>query len=378
MKPYRILIVGCGVGGTLLANLLVRRLRPEEAQVTLLSRDGEHVYQPGWLYVAVEDEEETELSRPEKELLRQEVFFLHDEAERFDLDRRQVWTHSGERVPYDMLVIATGSRLDLDRIPGLREGAHHFYSAVGARNLQHALRAFRGGRIVIGIGGMPFKCPVAPLEFTFLLDDYLRRRNLRQQSEIVYTFPIGRCFPIESVAELAQRYLDERAIRTEFFFDIDGIDPERRRISSLVGELEYDLAVIIPPHRGAEAIIASQIGDEEGWIPTDRYTLQMEGVEQVWVIGDATNIPISKAGSTAHYQAHVVAERITAFVRDQEPEAHYDGHVQCFLELGEGKATLLDFNYEMPPSPPRPSRFYHIAKKLFNRAYWYLIPPGRI
>ncbi|MCS7082550.1 MAG: NAD(P)/FAD-dependent oxidoreductase [Bacteroidetes bacterium] len=378
MSPCRILIVGGGVGGTLVANLLARRLKPEEAQVTLLSQDAEHHYQPGWLYVAVDDMEETDLRRPEKALLEQEVFFIHDAAERFDLERRRVWTRSGEVLPYDWLVIATGSQLDLERIPGLQEGAHHFYSLVGARNLQYALRAFRGGRVVIGIGGMPFKCPVAPLEFTFLLDVYLRRRGLRGQTELVYTFPIGRCFPIESVAELAQRHLDERGIRTELFFDIEGIDPERRVIFGMSGDLAYDLAVIIPPHRGAEAVLRSGIGDDEGWIPTDRYTLQLEGVEGVWVIGDATNIPISKAGSTAHYQARVVADRIVAQIRGQEPTARYDGHVQCFLELGDGKATLLDFDYEHPPEPPRPTRFYHLAKKLFNRAYWYLIPTGRV
>jgi sulfide:quinone oxidoreductase len=248
--------------------------------------------------------------------------------------------------------------------------------------LRRALHHFEGGRIVVTVGGIPYRCPPAPLEFTFLLEEWLQKQGLRGRTEIQYLFPLPRVFPIESVAEVVTPLLEERHIDYTVFFNADAVDTERKVISSLEGEeVPYDLLVVIPPHRGAQVIEASGLGDEQGWLPTDRATLEVKGKPHIYALGDATDLPVSKSGSAAHFEAKVVAARLIAAVSGEEPhgdEATYDGEVMCFLETGYNKATQLVFNYEHPPHPPRPSLYYHMEKQLFNRAYWHLVPQGLV
>jgi sulfide:quinone oxidoreductase len=252
----------------------------------------------------------------------------------------------------------------------------------GALQLRAALANFEGGRIVLGIGGIPYRCPPAPLEFVFLLEDWLRKRGLREQTEIHYTFPLNRVFPIESVAEVATPLLDERGIKYTTFFNSEAVDTEKQVISSLEGEeIPYDLLVMVPPHRGAKLIEDAGLGDPQGWIPTDRETLEVKGQEHLYALGDATDLPVSKSGSAAHFEAKVIAHRLIAAVRGEalDPKhALYDGEVMCFLEAGRNTATQLVFNYEHPPKPPRPSLYYHMEKQLFNRAYWHIVPQGLV
>ncbi len=232
------------------------------------------------------------------------------------------------------------------------------------------------------MGGIPYRCPPAPLEFTFLLDEWLAKHDLRSQTEIQYLFPLPRVFPIESVAQAVTPLLEERHIGYTVFFNVETVDTEKHIISSLEGEeIPYDLLVLVPPHRGARVIEDSGLGDEQGWIPTDRNTLEVKGHQHVYALGDATDLPVSKSGSAAHFEAKIVAARILAAIRGEEPkpdEASYDGEVMCFLETGYNKATQLVFNYEHPPRPPRPSLYYHMEKQLFNRAYWHIVPQGLV
>jgi sulfide:quinone oxidoreductase len=259
---------------------------------------------------------------------------------------------------------------------------HDFYSLEGALRLQAALHTFEGGRIVIAVGGIPYRCPPAPLEFAFLLEDWLHKRQLRQKTEIHYLYPINRVFTIESVAEMVTPLLEARGIKYTVFFNAEEVDTERQLITSMEGEeIPYDLLVLVPPHRGAKVIEESGLGDEQGWLPTDRATLEVKGQPHTYALGDATDLPVSKSGSAAHLEAKVVAHRLIAEIRGEEPsngEATYDGEVMCFLETGQNKATQLVFNYEHPPHPPRPSRYYHMEKHLFNRAYWHLVPQGLV
>ncbi len=230
--------------------------------------------------------------------------------------------------------------------------------------------------------GIPYRCPPAPLEFTFLLDEWLRKRGLRDRTEIHYLYPLPRVFPIETVAEVATPLLEERNVQYTIFFNTEAVDTERKIISSLEGEeIPYDLLVLVPPHRGARVIEESGLGDEQGWLPTDRATLEVKGVPHMYALGDATDLPVSKSGSAAHFEAKVVAHRLIAEIRGEEPrngEATYDGEVMCFLETGQNRATQLVFNYEHPPHPPRPSLYYHMEKQLFNRAYWHIVPQGLV
>jgi sulfide:quinone oxidoreductase len=321
------------------------------------------------------------LHRPERSLLDKRIDLVVAKATRIDPVARTIATESGPAIAYDRLIIATGARALPDEIPHFTEEAHHFYGADAAARLRAALDAFDGGRIVIGIAGMPYKCPPAPLEVTFLIESELRQRGLRDRSEIHFCSPIGRAFTIESVSEMATPILEAKGIELHTFFNVEAIDPERKVVESLEGEeLPYDLLILVPPHRGAQVVIDSGLAPPSGWLPTDPHTLEVRGTEGVYAIGDATDLPLSKAGSTAHFEAPVVVERIVAAIEGREPSAKgsYTGKVMCFFEVGDGKGTLLQFDYDHPPRPPRPGRIWHLGKVVFNRVYWHTVPRGRV
>nr|BBH92187.1 pyridine nucleotide-disulfide oxidoreductase [Thermogemmatispora argillosa] len=396
--PRQIIIIGGGVGGTITANMLARQLRPHEAEITLIDSTGRHVYMPFWLYMPFSDSDPQShlLVRDERTLLHQRVHLLIGQVQQIDVANHQVHVYQssaleparGKResiLVYDDLVLATGARLALADLPGLEEGQgvwHHFYDTEGALRLRQALSTFPGGRIVIAVAGIPYRCPPAPLEFTFLLDDWLRQHCLREHTVIEYLYPLPRVFTIERVAEMVAPLLEEREIATRVFFTPEAVDQQRRVIRSLEGEeVPFDLLILVPPHRGAQVIEASGLGDSQGWIPTDRHTLQVKGQEHVYALGDATDLPVPKSGSAAHFEARVLARRLVAAIRGEALEGDeglYDGEVMCFLETGNRRATQLVFNYEHPPEPPRPSLFYHLEKQLLNHAYWHLIPQGLI
>lgn len=376
--PARIVVLGGGVGGTLAANLLSKELG-KDAEIAVVDPTGMHLYQPAFLYAALGQVKGRWLSRDERTLLRKDVELVVETAERIDPAKGVVHLERGGSLPYDHLVLSTGARLVPDQVPGLIEGAHEFYSLDGALRLRQALRDFRGGRILVGIAGIPYKCPPAPVEFILMLEDLLRRRGVRDRSEIRLLSPLNRAFTIESASKLVQPIMEQRGIGLDTFFNVESVDPSAGAVLSLEGEkAEYDLLVLVPPHRGQRVIETSMLGDAGAWIPTDPTTLEHKEHERIYAIGDATDVPISKSGSTAHFQAPVVASRIASRIRGTAPEAVYGGRVMCFLETGRRKATALRFDYTHPPTPPKPSRRWHAAKWLFNRLYWHTVPQGRI
>jgi len=376
--PARIVVLGGGVGGTLTANLLSRELR-RDAHVTVVDPTGMHVYQPGFLYVALGQANGRWLARDERLLLRRDVELVVEAAARVDHEAGVVHLARGGALPYDYLVLATGARLLPEQVPGMLEGAHDFYSLDGSLRLREALRAFDGGDIRIGIAGIPYKCPPAPVEFTLMLEQHLRERGIRDRSTVTLLSPLNRAFTIESASKLVQPIMERRGIELTTFFNVEEVDPVARTVSSLEGEkAEYDLLVLVPPHRGQQVIEDSGLGTTGGWIPTDPATLQPRTVDRVFAIGDATDLPISKSGSTAHFEAPVVASRIASLIRGTAPRESYGGRVMCFLETGNRRSTVLRFDYEHPPIPPKPSWHWHAAKALFNRLYWHTVPQGRI
>lgn len=376
--PARVVVLGGGVGGTLAANLISKELGRDGA-VTVVDPTGMHLYQPGFLYVALGQANGRWLARDERTLLRRNVELAVESATRIDPGEGVVHLAHGGALPYDYLVLATGARLVPEQIPGLAEGAHEFYSLAGALRLREELRRFDGGRIFIGIAGIPYKCPPAPVEFTLMLEDHLRRRGIRDRSEITLLSPLNRAFTIESASKLVQPLMGSRGIGLTPFFNVDSVDASSHVVTSLEGEkAEYDVLILVPPHRGQSVIDSSSLAGAGGWVPTDPTTLQHKEHERIFAIGDATDLPISKSGSTAHFEAPVVASRIASVVRGTAPKASYGGRVMCFLETGQRKATALRFDYEHPPTPPKPSLFWHSAKWMFNRLYWETVPQGRI
>jgi sulfide:quinone oxidoreductase len=383
----RILILGGGVGGTLTANLLVRKLRARidrgDVEIIVVDATGDHVYQPGFMYIAMGGERAENLQRPERSLLDKRVTLVVGEVVSIDEGRQLVTLDDGLPLAYDQLVLATGSRIVPEAIEHFDTEAQHFYTAEAAARLRAALDAFDGGRIVIGIAGMPYKCPPAPLEVAFLIEAELRQRGLRERTTIDYCSPIGRAFSIESVSEMATPILETKGIELHTFFNVETIDPARKVVESLEGEeLPYDLLILVPPHKGQQFLIDSGLAPAPGgWLPTDRHTLLVGGRANVYALGDSTDLPLSKAGSTAHFEAPVVAERIAAAIEGRAPagkHADYEGRVMCFFEIGDGKGTLLRFDYNHPPTPPKPNQLWHLGKIVFNKTYWYTVPKGRV
>jgi sulfide:quinone oxidoreductase len=376
--PAKVVVLGGGVGGTLTANLLSRELG-RDANVTVVDPTGMHYYQPGYLYVTLGQANGRWLVRDERTLLRKDVDLMIEGAVGIDPEAGTVRLERGGSLDWDYLVLATGARLVPDQVPGLVEGSHEFYSLDGAQRLREELRRFRGGRILVGIAGIPYKCPPAPVEFVFMVEEYLRRRGIRERSEITLLSPLNRAFTIESASKVIQPIMEERGIGLTTFFNVEEVDASAGIVASLEGEkAEYDLLVLVPPHRGQQVIADSGLGDVSGWLPTDRHTLQVEGQERIFALGDATNLPISKSGSTAHYEAPVIASRIVSLVRGTAPKENYGGTVMCFLETGNRKATVLRFDYEHPPAPPQPNSVWHMGKWMFNRMYWETVPQGRL
>ncbi len=383
----RILILGGGVGGTLTANLLSRKLRKQidrgDVEVAVVDATGAHVYQPGFMYIAMGGERAEKLEKRERALLDDRVRLFIGTVTRVDEEAKTVLIEDGTALPYDHLVLATGARILPESIEHFATEAHHFYTAEAALKLRKALDAFKGGKVVIGIASMPYKCPPAPLEVAFLIEAELRERGLRDKSEMHYASPIGRAFTIESVSEMATPILEEKGIELHTFFNVETIDPERKVIQSLEGEeLPYDLLILVPPHKGQQFLMDSGLAPAPGgWLPTDRFTLRVGGRPNIYALGDATDLPLSKAGSTAHFEAPVVVEAIAAAVEGRAPSgkhATYEGNVMCFFEVGDGKGTLLRFDYDHPPKPPKPNAIWHLGKIVFNKTYFHTVPKGRV
>ncbi len=369
----KILIVGGGMGGTILGNNLARRLAPElrsgKVQLTMLSASDKHMYQPGLLYLCLGRMTPDELYREQASLLEPGIDFQVDPVETFELDQNRVKTKGGKTHAYDILVIATGSRPVPEMIPGLAEYAETFYTEATALKMFKRLQSFQGGRVVIAVG-VPHKCPMAPLEITFMLHDYFKDRGIRDKVQLHYTYPVGRVHTLENVAKWAAPEMDRLGITYETLFNMKEVDGANKVVKSEEGtEAKYDLLITIPAHKGMEVIEKNKLG-AGGFVPTHKTHLTMEGRKNVYVIGDTTNIPISKAGSTVHYQCETLGENIAAIVKLGAPVREHDGKVFCFIEVGKDRATYAQFNYTTPPDPKPPTKAVHWFKMAYNELYW--------
>ena len=369
----RILIIGGGVAGTIVANGLCRQIRPELSSgavtITMLSATDKHMYQPGLLYLPFGKIRESELFRDQRKIVDKLVAFFVDPAKNIDVEAKCVTTESGKTYGYDYLVIATGSRIRPDLVPGMAEGAHWFYDLDGSRKLRDALNDFQGGKVVINVNA-PHKCPVAPLEITFMVREFLAGKGVMDKSEITYTYPIGRLHALEPVANWTVPEFERFGIKSEVFFNTKSVDAKAKTITSEEGvTLPYDLLITIPPHSGQQVIVNSKLGSG-GWVPTNKLTLLRDGSDNVFIVGDTTNIPISKAGSTAHFEADTVVDNLASAIKEQRWSRNYDGKVFCFVETGLTTGTYVWFNYTTPPNPGPPSQMMHWFKLGYNRLYW--------
>ncbi|MEF8806442.1 NAD(P)/FAD-dependent oxidoreductase [Natronomonas sp.] len=369
-----VVILGGGTGGTVLANDLADRLDSEldadEVRVTLVNDGPDHVYKPVWLYVPFGQREPEDGRRQLSELVDDRIDLRIDRVTDIDTDAQRLRCREGRSLEYDYLVLATGSTLAPEEIPGLEDAGHDYYSETGAERLRDELLSFTEGHLVLSVIGTPHMCPAAPLEFVFMADDWFRERGLREDVDITYTYPIQRVHGNPNIAEWAQPIMEDRDINIETFFNAEEIDPEAQAITSMEGsDLEYDLLVSIPPHRGIDLVEEAGLGDN-GWVDVDKHTLEAEAAENVYALGDTADTGVPNAGSVAHYQAGVVAQRLASDIRGRPATATYDGKTLCFIETGMDAASFVEFDYENPPSPAPPSQKLHWSKLAYNESYW--------
>lgn len=370
----RVLVLGGGVGGTIIANRLARKLRAREAHIVVIDATGQHVYQPGLLYLPFNKQKPGSLVRPIRRLLDKRVELIEGTVDSIDVTTQSVH-EGGDTFTYDWLVLATGAQLLPKRVAGF-SNAHHFYDVEHAVRLREALRNFKGGRIVVGPARKSYKCPSAPLEFILLLNDHLKQQGLRDRTELHYFSPFPKIFQGERIAQIVQPLFEERGIRTALIFNVKEINEST--INSYDGAcLEFDLAVVVPPHGLAPAI--SEAGLASGkWVSVDPYTLKVTEQEKIFALGDVTNLGIPKTGSVAHFQAQAVVDGLIAGIRGKGHVRPYSGGVLCLIETGEGRATKLSFDYNNPGQASRPNRFLHWAKSALNHLYWIAVPSGRM
>ena len=396
MTRKRIVVLGGGTGGTMVANRLRRHFDADEAEIHVVDRDDRHVYQPGLLFVPFGLAHVEEIVRPRRRQLRSGIVFHENEVAEVWIERDEVLLDDRTVLPYDVLVVATGVRLQPEETeglsgPGWDERVFTFYTPESAEALRVALERFDGGRVVVNLVDMPIKCPVAPLEFAFLADWYFRERGIRDQVELVYSTPLDGAFTKPIASQQLAGLLLGKEIELVTEFNAGEVDGVGGTLTAYDGrKLDFDLLVTIPLHGGAAYVDRSPgLGDALGFVPTDKRTLQTPAKANVFALGDATDLPTSKAGSVTHFEATVLTENVARYLAGTELDAGYDGHANCFIETGFHKALLIDFNYDTEPLPGRfptavgpltllrESRINHLGKLMFQPIYWHALLPGR-
>ncbi len=394
-EPKRLVILGGGTGGTLAANRLRKMFAPDDLLIDVVDQNNDHIYQPGLLFVPFGLAEPDEIVRPRDRQLRSGIDYHLSEIDSVDVESNTVTLSGGMTLDYDLLLVASGSTLQPEETEGMLgegwlESVYTFYDLPGATALAEALASFEGGRLVINVVDMPIKCPVAPLEFAFLADWYFTERGIRDKVTIVYATPLDGAFTKPAASAALSSLLEEKGIELVTDFNTGEVDGKARKLVGYDGrEIDFDLAVMIPLHGGAAYVHESPgLGDELGFVPTDNATLQSLVKPNIFVLGDAADVPTSKAGSVTHFEGEVLMENIAAFLAGEELPGSFDGHANCFIETGFSKALLIDFNYETEPLPghyPGPvglpllkeSRINHLGKLMFQSFYWHGLLPGR-
>ena len=383
------------MAGTTMANKLRKRL-PSEWAITVVDRDNLHVYQPGLLFLPFGIYRQDEIVRPRSRFLGEGIEFLLAEVDTVDPKAKSVTFQDGRTLEYDLLIVATGCRITPQATPGLAETgwletAFDFYTLEGAEKLREALARWPGGRLLLNIAEMPIKCPVAPLEFLFLADHFFHQRGIRDKVELIFATPLDAAFTKPRAAQELGHLLESKNIKVETNFVVSAVDGAKKTLSGFGGRtLDYDLLVTVPIHAGSEWIERSGMGDDFGFLPTNKHTLQADQYDGVFALGDTTDLPTSKAGSVAHFQGDVLVENILLYLDGLPLRPDFDGHANCFIETGYGKGLLIDFNYEVEPLPgkfPLPgigpfsllqeTAVNHWGKMGFKWVYWNLLLTGQ-
>ncbi|MBX2819906.1 MAG: NAD(P)/FAD-dependent oxidoreductase [Rhodothermaceae bacterium] len=394
----KLLIIGAGTAGTMMLNKLHRTLPAKEWEITIVDKDLLHYYQPGFLFIPFGIYKPEQVVKSKEEFFPKEATAIWDEVSQVIPEKNEVRLASGKVLAYDVLIIASGTTPRPAETPGLNGNLWYkdifdFYSYEGSTLLAKKLEDWQGGRLVINLAETLIKCPVAPLEFAFLADAYFTNKGMRDKVEILYVTPLSGAFTKPVATEVLSGLLDKKKIQVIPDFYLERVDEERKEIVSYDEQrVPFDLLVSVPVNMGADFVEESNMGDDDdlNFIPTNKHTLQAKEFDNIFVIGDATNVPTSKAGSVAHFMAETLQENVLNYIEEKPLEASFDGHANCFIETGFGKATLIDFNYDTEPLPgkyPLPvfgpmnllkeSRLNHAGKLMFRWIYWHRLLTGK-
>ena len=390
-----LVILGAGTAGTMMSNHLAKRL-PNDWRIRIVDQRKIHHYQPGYLFIPFGTYKEEDIIKPIQQFIPERAEYIQQSILKVDAEHNRVYLEDSRVLDYDVLIIATGTDIAPEEIDGMMGDHWHksvfdFYTLDGAVKLHKKLENWKGGHLAVHITEMPIKCPVAPLEFTFLADAYFEQRGIRDKVKISFVTPMDGAFTKPVASAHLGHLLEEKGIEVVPNFNIMSLDGERKVITDYEGkEVSYDLLVTIPTNKGADYVERSGLGDELNFIPTHKGTLQSKAKENIFVIGDATNLPASKAGSVAHFEGEILLENIMRFINGKELLDEFDGHANCFVETGHGKALLIDFNYTHQPVSgtfPIPgvgplnllkeSRMNHMGKMAFKWIYWNMLITGK-
>ena len=390
----KLVILGAGTAGTMMANHLRSKMTKKEWDITIVDQYKTHYYQPGFLFLPFDTYTEDQVKKTGKKFIPKGVNYIQQKIEIIQPESNTVKLEN-ETLKYDILIIATGSKIAPEETEGMKGKLWHkdvfdFYTFEGALALRNKLREFKKGKLVVHLTEMPIKCPVAPLEFAFLADSYFKKKGVRDQVDITYVTPLGGAFTKPKATQTLGYLLKEKKIKVVTDFAIERVDNEEKKIVDYADqEVDFDLLVTIPTNMGDEVIERSGLGDDLNFVPTNHNTLQSLNHENIFVIGDATNVPASKAGSVAHFQAETLTDNILLYVEGKPLKEEFDGHANCFIETGENKALLIDFNYKQEPvegtfpfagigpmSLLKETVMNHWGKMAFRWIYWNMLLKG--
>lgn len=392
----KIVILGAGTAGTMVANHLTHLMDLDQWQITIVDEDPIHYYQAGYIFLPFDMGNEKSLVKPKEKFIPSKVKMIQAKIDLIQPENNKVILENNTILDYDFLVIATGADIYPEETPGLAEhewgkSIHSFYTLKSAVALADKMRNFQGGKIVINVVENPIKCPVAPMEFLMLSDAYFTKKGIRDRVELIYATPLSGAFTKPVASKLIGDLLESKNIVVEPDFYIERVEPDAKKIISYdERDVDYDLLVSIPVNKGADVIGKSGLGDELNFSPVNKHTFLSDKFDNIFVLGDAANIPTSKAGSVAHYAGDLFGENFKHYTEGKELVENFDGHTNCFIESGYGKGVLLDFNYEQEPLPGRypvpgigpfalleESRMNHIGKLSFEWMYWNILMRGR-
>jgi sulfide:quinone oxidoreductase len=392
----KILILGAGTAGTIMANKLRKALDRDEWNITVIDREKTHYYQPGFLFIPFGLYNKSDVIKPKADFFPVGVNVIYQEIDKVEADQNRVLLTDGKIMEYDVLIIASGAHLKPEETPGMKDKLWHkeifdFYTLEGALALHEYFKSWEGGKLVMAITEMPFKCPVAPIEFVCLAEAYFTERGMRDKVEISLVTPLAGAFTKPVATQMLSELLKEKNINIIPDFYIEHIDNDNKKLVSYdEQEVPFDVLTIVPMNKGADFVERSGLGDDMNFVPVHKHTLQHQQYANMFVIGDAAALPTSKAGSVAHFEAEILTENILSFIEGRTLKAHFDGHSNCYIETGYGKGALIDFNYDTEPLPgtfPLPgigpfgllknTKINHYGKLMFRWIYWHILLKGK-